>query len=101
MSHFVSTKPFFILTNVPTALGFVYSANEIGEEILCNEEYTFTEYDTEEEFANAVDALKGEPGWGIFLRDARQKRLDIILQVLKYAILYYLQVQALEHFFFP
>ena len=63
MSHFVSTKPFFILTNVPTAIGFVYSANEVGEEVLCNEAYTFTEYDTEQEFADAVDALKGEPGW--------------------------------------
>ena len=63
MSHFVSTKPFFILTGVPNDLGFVYGANGIGEEVLCNEAYTFTEYDTEAAFADAVDALKGETGW--------------------------------------
>ena len=63
MSHFTSTKPFFILQGVPNARGFVYSANEVGADVDCDAAYTFTEYDTETELANAVDVLIGESGW--------------------------------------
>ena len=63
MSHFTSTKPFFILTNVPNNLGFVYSANTVGANVDCSADYVFTEYDTEDDLAVAVDALVGEDGW--------------------------------------
>lgn len=63
MSHFTSTKPFFILQGVPNVYGFTYGANPIGDEVNCNPAYIFTEYDTEQEVADAVDALKGEVGW--------------------------------------
>lgn len=63
MSHFISTKPFYTLTGVPTPSGFMYSANTIGDEVLCDENYTFTEYNTEDDLAEAVDALVGEDGW--------------------------------------
>ena len=63
MSHFTSTKPFFILTGVPNARGFVYSANTVGADVDCSEDYVFTEYDTESELADAVDALVGQVGW--------------------------------------
>ena len=63
MSHFVSTKPFFILQGVPNTNGFTYGANPIGDEIACNPAYTFSEYDTEQELADAVDTLKGEADW--------------------------------------
>ena len=63
MSHFTSTKPFFILEGVPNVNGFTYGANPIGDEVPCNPSYIFTQYDTEQELADAVDVLKGEPGW--------------------------------------
>lgn len=63
MSHFISTKPFFLLEGVPNVNGFSYSANEIGSQVNCNPAYIFTEYDTEQELADTVDALKGQPGW--------------------------------------
>ncbi len=63
MSHFISTKPFFILGGVPNELGFIYSANPVGREVTCDHRYTFNEYDNEEAFGDAVDALVGEQGW--------------------------------------
>jgi hypothetical protein len=33
MSHFISTKPFFILEGVPNHLGFIYSANPVGKNL--------------------------------------------------------------------
>ncbi len=63
MSHLVNTKPFYILNNVPTPNGFQYSASPVGTELTCDERYVLQEYDTEEELADAVDALIGEPGW--------------------------------------
>ncbi len=63
MSHFVSTKPFYTLTNVPNAQGFMYSANTVGDEVMCSESYVFNEYDTEDELSDAVNALIGEEGW--------------------------------------
>ena len=62
MSH-VSSKPFFVLTGVPNSRGFVYGANQVGDPIACSESYTFIEYDTEDEVAEAVDSLMGIPGW--------------------------------------
>lgn len=63
MSHFISTKPFFIVQGVPNSNGFIYGANVIGDVVSCNPSYTFIEYDTEQEIADAADALKGEAGW--------------------------------------
>jgi len=63
MSHFISTKPFFILEGVPNHLGFIYSANPVEKTVDTGSSYTLSEYDNEEELANAVDALVGEQGW--------------------------------------
>lgn len=63
MSHFTSTKPFFILQGVPNDRGFIYSANEVGQDVDCSDTYTFSEYDTESELATAVDTLVGIDGW--------------------------------------
>ena len=63
MPHLVNTKPFYILNNVPTALGFQYCASPIGTELICDPRYVLQEYDTEDELAVAVDALVGEDGW--------------------------------------
>lgn len=63
MSHYVSSKPFYILTGVPNARGFIYSANTVGNEINAPDEYSLEEFDTEDEIAVRVDELIGIPGW--------------------------------------
>jgi len=63
MEHYVSTKPYYILTDVPTPLGFIYNENEIGREIMATMDYGFEQFDTEEELAHRVDELVGIPGW--------------------------------------
>ena len=64
MSHYVSSKPFYILTGVPNPnQNFMYSANTVGNEILAPDTYGFEEFDTEDELSVRVDELKGEDGW--------------------------------------
>lgn len=63
MSHYVSSKPFYILTGVPNEYGFIYSANTVGEEIQAPDSYGLEEFDTEDELATRVDELIGEADW--------------------------------------
>lgn len=64
MSHYVSSKPFYILTGVPNPTqNFMYSANVVGEEILAPDTYGLEEFDTENELSVRVDELKEEEGW--------------------------------------
>lgn len=63
MPHYVSSKPFYILTGVPTPRGFMYSANTVGNEIVAPDSYGLEEFDTEDEIATRVDELVGIPDW--------------------------------------
>ena len=63
MSHHISTKPFYLLTGARNKWGIIYSANEVGTEILGGDDLTFFEYDTEEELAGAVDLAMEQEGW--------------------------------------
>jgi len=64
MSHYVSSKPFYILTGVPNPnLSFMYSANTVGNEIMAPDSYGLEEFDTEDELATRVDELIGEEGY--------------------------------------
>ena len=64
MSHYVSRKPFYILTGVPNPnQNFMYSANTVGNEILAPDTYGLEEFDTEDELSDRVNELKGEVGW--------------------------------------
>ena len=63
MSHYVSTKPFYILTGVPSPSGFFYNVNTVGSEIDAPDTYGLEEFDDEPTFAARVDELIGEPGW--------------------------------------
>ncbi len=64
MSHYVSSKPFYILTGVSNPnQSFMYSANGVGEEIMAPDTYGLEEFDTEEELSVRVNELKGETDW--------------------------------------
>ena len=63
MSHYVSSKPFYILTGVPNPLTIIYSANTVGNEIIAPDEYGLEEFDTEPEIAARVDEILGEAGY--------------------------------------
>ena len=64
MSHYVSSKPFYILTGVPNPnQNFMYSANTVGNESLAPDTYGLEEFDTEDELSDRVNELKGEVGW--------------------------------------
>ena len=63
MSHYISSKPFYVLTGTPSGLGFLYGCNEVGREIAAPDIYPLQEFDTEQELADLVDALIEEPGW--------------------------------------
>ncbi len=63
MSHYISSKPYYLLTEVPNPNGILYGWNEIGNEIAVTTEYPLEEFDTEEELAERVDEIIGIPGW--------------------------------------
>jgi len=64
MSHYVSSKPFYILTGIPNPnFSFMYSANVVGNEIMAPDTYGLEEFDTENELATRVDELIGEEGY--------------------------------------
>jgi len=63
MSHYISSKPYYLLTEVPNPSGILYGWNEIGNEIAVTTEYPLEEFDTEEELAERVDEIIGIPGW--------------------------------------
>ena len=63
MSHYVSSKPFYILTGVPTPRGFMYGANVVGNEIMAPDTYGLEEFDTEDEIATRIDELIAIPEW--------------------------------------
>lgn len=63
MSHYVSSKPFYILRPIAGPVGFFYSANVIGREIEAPDTLTLEEFDTEQEIADRADELIGEVGW--------------------------------------
>ena len=58
MSHHIITKPWVLITNVPSVKGYLYLKQEVNEHVECSHDYVITEYDTEEELATAVDALE-------------------------------------------
>lgn len=63
MSHYVSSKPFYLLTGIPSKRGFLYGANEVGNQIVAPDAYTLEEYDDENLFADRIDELIGIDGW--------------------------------------
>lgn len=64
MEHYISSKPFYILTGVPNPnFSFMYFANTVGNAIIAPDVYGLEEFDTEDEIATRVDELIGEDGW--------------------------------------
>lgn len=64
MSHYVSSKPFYILTGLTNPnMNFMYSANLVGEQILAPDTLGLEEFDTEDELAERVDELIGIDSW--------------------------------------
>jgi hypothetical protein len=63
MSHIVTTKPYWCLTQVANDIGMVYGCSDVGTELACNPHYVLNSFDTEPELADFVDAQVGEPGY--------------------------------------
>ena len=63
MAHYISSKPFYILGNVPNVYTIIYSANTVGNPIIATDSYSLEEFDTEQEIADRVDEIIGEEGW--------------------------------------
>jgi hypothetical protein len=63
MSHYVSSKPFYILTGVPNSMTILYGANEVGNEIVAPDAYGLEEFDEETLFADRIDEIVGIDGW--------------------------------------
>ena len=63
MSHYVSSKPFYILTGVPNARTILYGANLVGNEIDAPDSYGLEEFDDETLFGNRIDEIIGIDNW--------------------------------------
>lgn len=63
MNHYISSKPYYLLTEVPNPTGILYGLNEVGREIVATTEYLLEEFDTEENLAQRVDEIIDIPGW--------------------------------------